>query len=222
VLSFTMAKQLAPAVTRRILKELSSLSSQKCEGINVSFSEDNICEVLADIDGPTGTAYEAGTFRVRLTLGPDFPNAPPTGHFLTKVFHPNVSEGGQICVNVLKKDWKPDLGIQHVLLVIRCLLIQPFAESALNEEAGRLLLEDYAAFFKQAQLMTQVHAVPLKRPAPLGMRQGTVNTRPHAPALNESEAEDAASALNKKVKGPARPAPLASSAAAKKRALKRL
>lgn len=90
-----MAKQLAPAVTRRILKELSSLSSQKCEGINVSFSEDNICEVLADIDGPTGTAYEAGTFRVRLTLGPDFPNAPPTGHFLTKYSIPTFPRAGR-------------------------------------------------------------------------------------------------------------------------------
>jgi hypothetical protein len=28
---------------------------------------------------------------------------------------------------------------------VRCLLIEPFAESALNEEAGKLLLEDYAA-----------------------------------------------------------------------------
>lgn len=125
-------------------------------------------------------------------------------------------------MNVLKKDWKPDLGIQHVLLVIRCLLIQPFAESALNEEAGRLLLEDYAAFFKQAQLMTQVHAAQLKRPAPLGMRQGTVNAKPHSAAPSEPEAEDAAAALAKKAKGPARPAPLTASAAAKKRALKRL
>lgn len=113
-----MSKTLAPAVTRRILRELHSLTTQKpCEGINVTFAEENICEVLADIDGPTGTAYEGGVFRVKLALGPDFPNAPPKGWFLTKAFHPNISEAGEICVNVLKKDWKPDLGIRHVLLV---------------------------------------------------------------------------------------------------------
>ena len=61
-------------------------------------------------------------------------------------------------MNVLKKDWKPDLGLRHVLVVVRCLLVEPFAESALNEEAGRLLLEDYGAFAARARLMTGVHA----------------------------------------------------------------
>lgn len=36
---------------------------------------------------------------------------------MTKIFHPNVSSTGEICVNTLQKDWKPDLGIKHVLLV---------------------------------------------------------------------------------------------------------
>ena len=87
----------------------------------------------------------------------------PAGYFLTKIFHPNVSKAGEICVNVLKKDWKPDLGIRHVLLVIRCLLIEPFPESALNEEAGKLLLDDYEDYAKHARLMTSIHAQPPKR-----------------------------------------------------------
>jgi ubiquitin-conjugating enzyme E2 S len=37
--------------------------------------------------------------------------------FVTKIFHPNVSKSGEICVNTLKKDWKPSYGIQHVLTV---------------------------------------------------------------------------------------------------------
>ena len=28
---------------------------------------------------------------------------------MTKIFHPNVSDRGEICVNTLKKDWKSDL-----------------------------------------------------------------------------------------------------------------
>lgn len=52
-----------------------------------------------------------------LQLGNDFPSSPPKGYFLTKVFHPNVSRTGEICVNTLKKDWKKELGISHVLLV---------------------------------------------------------------------------------------------------------
>ena len=45
----------------------------------------------------------------------------------------------------------------------RCLLIEPFPESALNEEAGKLLLEDYEGYAKHARLMTSIHAQPLKR-----------------------------------------------------------
>lgn len=41
------------------------------------------------------------------------------GYFLTKIFHPNVSKTGEICVNVLKRDWKSDLGLRHVLVIIR-------------------------------------------------------------------------------------------------------
>ena len=39
------------------------------------------------------------------------------GYFITKIFHPNIAKNGEICVNTLKKDWKPTLGLRHVLLV---------------------------------------------------------------------------------------------------------
>jgi ubiquitin-conjugating enzyme E2 S len=46
--------------------------------------------------------------------------------------------------------------------VIKCLLIEPNAESALNEEAGKLLLEDYEAYAKHARLLTSIHAKPVE------------------------------------------------------------
>lgn len=66
-----------------------------------------------------GTPFAGGIFRMRLVLGKDFPAVPPKGYFLTKIFHPNVGHKGEICVNVLKRDWKAELGLRHVLLV-RC------------------------------------------------------------------------------------------------------
>jgi ubiquitin-protein ligase len=49
-----------------------------------------------------------------------------TGFFTTKIFHPNVSEAGEICVNTLKKDWNPNLGLRHVLTVrVRPLTTSP-------------------------------------------------------------------------------------------------
>lgn len=101
-------------------------------------------EIQADIRGPVGTPYEGGTFRIRLTLGPDFPQSPPKGKVITPIFHPNVAKDtGEICVSALKKDWTPNTRLSDLLLTIKCLLIAPNPESALNEEAGRLLMEAY-------------------------------------------------------------------------------
>ena len=63
-------------------------------------------------------------------------------------------------MNTLKKDWNPNLTISHVLSVIRCLLIVPFPESSLNDEAGKLFMESYEEYARRATLMTSVHGRP--------------------------------------------------------------
>ncbi|KAI8613810.1 ubiquitin-conjugating enzyme/RWD-like protein, partial [Chytriomyces sp. MP71] len=129
------------------------------EGVKlIETSDFDILDIQAWLAGPDGTPFAGGIFRIRLVPGPDFPESPPKGFFLTKIFHPNVSSSGEICVNTLKKDWSPTLGIAHVLLTIRCLLIAPNAESALNDDAGKLLLDDYNAFARRARIHTALHA----------------------------------------------------------------
>ena len=54
---------------------------------------------------------------MKICLTKEFPASPPKGYFLTKIFHPNVSSSGEICVNTLKQDWNSKLGIRNVLLV---------------------------------------------------------------------------------------------------------
>ncbi|XP_003249805.1 ubiquitin-conjugating enzyme E2 S isoform X3 [Apis cerana] len=141
VSSISNVENLSPQIIRRVAKEMSELAAQPPEGIRVILNEEDVTDIQAIIEGPSGTPYAGGFFRVKLALGKDFPQGPPKAFFLTKIFHPNVAKNGEICVNTLKKDWKSDLGIKHILLTVKCLLIVPNAESALNEEAGKLLLE---------------------------------------------------------------------------------
>ena len=78
---------------------------------------------------------------------------------MTKIFHPNVApESGDICVNSLKRDWKPETTLTEILQVIRCLIIEPNPESALNEEAGKLFMESYEEYSRKAKILTEVHA----------------------------------------------------------------
>ena len=143
---------MAPQVSRQICKELQQLISEPPEGIKVILNEEDISDIQAIIDGPgtrhfifkaltlllmnyltssAGTPYANGHFKVKLVLGKDFPSGPPKGFFLTKIFHPNVSQQGEICVNTLKKDWKPDLGIKHIFLVSQS-SITPTSDKLIN------------------------------------------------------------------------------------------
>ncbi|CAA7398324.1 unnamed protein product [Spirodela intermedia] len=151
-------ENLPPNVIKQLVKELRNLDESPPEGIKVVVNDDDFSTIFADIEGPAGTPYENGTFRMKLLLSHDFPQSPPKGFFLTKIFHPNISSSGEICVNTLKKDWSPCLGLRHILLVIRCLLIEPFPESALNEQAGKMLLENYEEYARHASLYTGIHA----------------------------------------------------------------
>ncbi|XP_020800049.1 ubiquitin-conjugating enzyme E2 S-like [Drosophila serrata] len=153
-----LSDSLSPQVIRQVMKELQDMVTEPPEGIKVLINERDVLDIQALIEGPIGTPYAAGIFRVKLILKNDFPITPPKANFLTKIFHPNVSANGEICVNTLKKDWRPDLGLKHILITIKCLLIAPNPESALNAEAGQMLLEEYENYFQRARLMTEIHA----------------------------------------------------------------
>ena len=61
---------------------------------------------------------------------------------------------------------------------IKCLLIYPNPESALNEEAGRLLLEHYNDYSSRARMMTTIHAKPSRGEASTSGRDVVSKKRP--------------------------------------------
>ncbi|CAH1795575.1 unnamed protein product, partial [Owenia fusiformis] len=161
-MSTSNVENLSPQMIRQVAKELTELQSDPPEGIKVYPNEEDITDIQATIEGPAGTPYAGGMFKMKLVLSKNFPHEAPKGFFLTQIFHPNVAKNGEICVNTLKKDWKASLGIKHVLLTIKCLLIVPNPESALNEEAGKLLLEQYDDYSTRARIFTDIHAKPAR------------------------------------------------------------
>ncbi|RKP00801.1 hypothetical protein CXG81DRAFT_5894, partial [Caulochytrium protostelioides] len=146
---------------KTVARELAAIATTPLEDVVVIPNDANLAAVEAWIRGPAGTPYAGGCFRVLLHVPAAYPSEPPKGWFKTKIHHPNVSpKAGEICVSTLKRDWQPVMGLAHVLLTIKCLLIHPNPESALNEDAGRQLLDDYASFASHARMMTRVWAKP--------------------------------------------------------------
>lgn len=156
---------MRPEVTRRLMNEMRKLQKAELGGIKVKTNSDDLTQIQAIIEGPENTPYENGEFLIKLEITDEFPQRPPKGYFLTKIFHPNIHpETGAICLSLLSSDWTEDTSIDHLLLAIRCLLIEPNPASALNEESGRLLLENYEDYSQRARLMTQVYAKKDKQP----------------------------------------------------------
>ncbi|BEI83288.1 hypothetical protein CcaverHIS002_0311560 [Cutaneotrichosporon cavernicola] len=157
---------LTPQALRLLSRELVTLRNSPPEGVRVAVDEDDISAIEGWVAGPPGTPYDGGYFKVLFDFGPEYPNLPPKCTMATKIFHPNISKKGEICVDTLKKGWRKDYGVGHVLTVIKCLLIVPNPDSALDEEAGKQLNEDYDGYCKYAKLITGIHATPKIPPAP--------------------------------------------------------
>jgi len=190
--------QIHPRVIQVIQKQIAELIKRPPDSIQYVLNESDMLDFQADIHGPVGTPYVGGVFRCKLVLSNEFPKVPPKGYFLTKIFHPNISEKGEICVNTLKKDWDPsNWSLQHVLEVIRCLLIVPFPESALNEEAGKVFMDDYEEYAQHARLITELYAFPKEK-----VNQGSACSPTEKPATMEVSFENTREDSPKKIFSP--------------------
>lgn len=222
-------ENISPSVLNRLIKEVKEYTKNPVSDIVLQVNEANVTDIRADLQGPGSahthassyrlvpsglttrvggvyaaeTPYQGGVFRMKLLFGPDFPAAPPKGYFITPIFHPNVSKAGEICVNTLKKDWKSDCKLSHILMVVRCLLIEPNPESALNEEAGRLFMEDYDSYSQRARLLTSIHAI--KEPeagtsaSPVEFSDGDAGTKSSgAPTSSKTSGKEDGPAADKK------------------------
>ena len=109
--------------------------------------QNNIMEMNASFIGPEGTPYWGGMYLLNIVIDEHFhPYKPPKISFLTKIYHPNISECGDISLDVLTSDYSPVLTIFKLLLSIQSLLSEPNPNETLNEEAGKLYVEDYELF----------------------------------------------------------------------------
>ena len=96
-----MATSPSSSAIRALNLEYKSLQDEPVEGFRVSANEDNLFTWDVAIFGPPQTLYEGGYFKAQMKFPNDYPYSPPTMRFLTKVWHPNVYENGDLCISIL-------------------------------------------------------------------------------------------------------------------------
>ncbi|RXG53512.1 Ubiquitin-conjugating enzyme E2 R2, partial [Armadillidium vulgare] len=87
--------------------------------------------------------------KAHMKFPPDYPYSPPSVRFLTKVWHPNVYENGDLCISILHppvddphsgelpcERWNPTQSVRTVLLSVISLLNEPNTYSPANVDAS--------------------------------------------------------------------------------------
>ncbi|KAL2887675.1 Ubiquitin-conjugating enzyme E2 14 [Ceratocystis lukuohia] len=149
------------ASTKRINKELADITANPIPGISVSLLNDVLHTWACTISGPENTPYVGGAFTIHIMLPTDYPFKPPAVKFVTRIYHPNVTndEQGSVCLGLLKSEnWKPNTRVASVLEAIRALMIEPNADDPLDTAIANQYQTDRAAFNREAASMTKAHA----------------------------------------------------------------
>ena len=125
--------------------DLSEVDLPKGASIKFPGGKDDIMSfelMLAPDEG----MYRYGRYQFSFKIPQSYPHDPPKVKCLTKVFHPNIDLDGNICLNILREDWKPVLSISSVVYGLQFLFLDPNPEDPLNKEAAKVLRENPTQF----------------------------------------------------------------------------
>lgn len=60
--------------------------------------------------------YKGGSFKFTFAINSNFPHEPPKVKCTHKIYHPNIDLEGNVCLNILREDWKPVLNLNAVIV----------------------------------------------------------------------------------------------------------
>ena len=76
---------------------------------------DNILNFVLTIEPDEGM-YRGGAFHFSFAINQNFPHDPPKVKCSQKIYHPNIDLEGNVCLNILREDWKPVLNLNAVIV----------------------------------------------------------------------------------------------------------
>uniref|UniRef100_A0ABK0M641 Ubiquitin-conjugating enzyme E2R 2 n=1 Tax=Rattus norvegicus TaxID=10116 RepID=A0ABK0M641_RAT len=145
-----MAQQQMTSSQKALMLELKSLQEEPVEGFRITLvDESDLYNWEVAIFGPPNTLYEGGYFKAHIKFPIDYPYSPPTFRFLTKMWHPNIYENGDVCISILhppvddpqsgelpSERWNPTQNVRTILLSVISLLNEPNTFSPANVDAS--------------------------------------------------------------------------------------
>ncbi|VAH13505.1 unnamed protein product [Triticum turgidum subsp. durum] len=159
----------AARLNLRMQKEIKLLLSDPPPGVSLNLSDEesslpSLSSIETRIEGPEGTVYSKGVFILKIQIPERYPFQPPNVTFVTPIYHPNIDNGGRICLDILnlppKGAWQPSLNISTVLRSIGLLLTEPNPDDGLMAEISQEYKYNRQVFDINAQAWTEKYANP--------------------------------------------------------------
>ncbi|KAH6888525.1 ubiquitin-conjugating enzyme/RWD-like protein [Thelonectria olida] len=148
--------------TKRITKEFAEVSQNPPEGFTVALPPNGSIHTWhITLRPPAGTPYHPGIFGVVMTLPSEYPFKAPVIKFVTRIYHPNVTNDslGNVCLGILKPEaWKPPTKLRAVFDAIRNLLVEPQPDDPLEDRIAEEYRNDRTTFLKNVKTHVDKYA----------------------------------------------------------------
>jgi ubiquitin-conjugating enzyme E2 D/E len=86
----------------RVQKEYNNFQKNPPRNCFCGLVEGDLFHWEVGLTGPENTPYAGGVFLLDINLKNGYPYRCPKISFITKIYHPNISEKGEICLNILQ------------------------------------------------------------------------------------------------------------------------
>ncbi|KAL4062984.1 ubiquitin-conjugating enzyme/RWD-like protein [Scleroderma yunnanense] len=137
-------KPKTSAAQIRVQKDLTELDLPSTMKTNFADAADLLNFTLTIT--PDEGMYHGGAFNFSFNINSNYPHEPPKVKCLQTIYHPNVDLEGNVCLNILREDWKPVLNLNSVMVGLQYLFLEPNADDPLNKEAAEDLRRNREQF----------------------------------------------------------------------------
>jgi len=134
----------------RVQKDLTELDLPATMKTNFPDPSDLLNFTLTII--PDEGMYKGGAFDFSFNINTNYPHEPPKVKCMQTIYHPNVDLEGNVCLNILREDWKPVLNLNSVMVGLQYLFLEPNADDPLNREAAEELRKNREQFLHNVKI----------------------------------------------------------------------